>query len=788
MSKIYSEATLVYVWLGEAIPEVDITEFSTTLVLDPAQYDSLSDAQHRKSWQALSKLMKREWFSRRWVVQELALAKRAILLYGEDFLAWAQFADAIAIFESFEKNRILSRMVQSDGSIAHMPNFFGGIDALGAVKLSRTTNHLFTTSAEGKRTALLTLEHLLSDLTHFEASKPHDIVYALLSMAKDTIPDVNIDKSFDASGLTDEQRRYLTGLNEKQKTMLQSIWSRLTQKSYPVEYQQSVSDVYVACVKFVVQQARETHSASALDFICRPWAPQPKINKYTSSPEYQRSTYLDSRRRESTETEHIRDSLPSWIRSVDGQTHAKGTIGDVEKMDRVNADPLVGISLRPYYSAAGNRPVTNSFHFDHGITRYNRNPKLVGTNYHSMYVEGFVLDYVDELGSLAASGMIPPDWAEIARCQERPDLDLLRDSHDWGAYWRTLVANRDQFGGNPARIYPRLIVHALKQGASGARLNLENIQLYGGSSIVSELLERIRSVIWDKKLARSEHEKFLMLLPEKAKEGDAICILYGCSVPVVLRRFDKTKQELEEERRQHMQRDSVKFAFTRTIKRFRQKRAQRHPTKDNQADSEAQAEGGAQGGSTYESPAQRPAIGARARSADTSAQLLRPPLPPTYGNPSMAQSATHIQAQTPGQDQLNINGKRVRSTVAVESSSTAKPNVSLSIPKGKASGFHLRTDQGVFYEFIGEAYVHSMMDGAAIELQAKRESATLEAREEAKKTPTSAAANRSRAASVSSSSGDWRPGLYSHRNASQERPTKRPRMEAEMPRMLLKLR
>lgn len=65
MSKIYSEATLVYVWLGEAIPEVDVTGFSTTLVLDPAQYDSLSHEQHRKSWQALSKLIKREWFSRR---------------------------------------------------------------------------------------------------------------------------------------------------------------------------------------------------------------------------------------------------------------------------------------------------------------------------------------------------------------------------------------------------------------------------------------------------------------------------------------------------------------------------------------------------------------------------------------------------------------------------------------------------------------------------------------------------------------------------------------------------
>ncbi|KAI1339026.1 hypothetical protein F5Y15DRAFT_90122 [Xylariaceae sp. FL0016] len=45
------------------------------------------------------------------------------------------------------------------------------------------------------------------------------------------------------------------------------------------------------------------------------------------------------------------------------------------------------------------------------------------------------------------------------------------------------------------------------------------------------------------------HKRF-GLVPENAKKGDYICILYGCSVPVVLRQFQKRTEEVEEEARQ----------------------------------------------------------------------------------------------------------------------------------------------------------------------------------------------------------------------------------------------
>jgi len=39
----------------------------------------------------------------------------------------------------------------------------------------------------------------------------------------------------------------------------------------------------------------------------------------------------------------------------------------------------------------------------------------------------------------------------------------------------------------------------------------------------------------------------LGFVQESAETGDRICILYGCSVPVVLRKFEKTPAQLREE-------------------------------------------------------------------------------------------------------------------------------------------------------------------------------------------------------------------------------------------------
>lgn len=70
-------------------------------------------------------------------------------------------------------------------------------------------------------------------------------------------------------------------------------------------------------------------------------------------------------------------------------------------------------------------------------------------------------------------------------------------------------------------------------------------------SIATEFLHRVQSVVWDRMLVLTEGRKgskqLLALVPKEAEQGDLICILYGCSVPVVLRRSKKRRATRRED-------------------------------------------------------------------------------------------------------------------------------------------------------------------------------------------------------------------------------------------------
>jgi hypothetical protein len=62
-------------------------------------------------------------------------------------------------------------------------------------------------------------------------------------------------------------------------------------------------------------------------------------------------------------------------------------------------------------------------------------------------------------------------------------------------------------------------------------------------STMVTFLKRVQQVVWNRKFLRSsgkEHEdddkQLFGLAPTHAQEGDFICILFGCSVPVILRK------------------------------------------------------------------------------------------------------------------------------------------------------------------------------------------------------------------------------------------------------------
>ena len=54
------------------------------------------------------------------------------------------------------------------------------------------------------------------------------------------------------------------------------------------------------------------------------------------------------------------------------------------------------------------------------------------------------------------------------------------------------------------------------------------------SSPIKSCLRRVKASIWDRRLIKTFNGR-LGLAPAKVQRGDLVCILYGCSVPVIMR-------------------------------------------------------------------------------------------------------------------------------------------------------------------------------------------------------------------------------------------------------------
>ena len=61
---------------------------------------------------------------------------------------------------------------------------------------------------------------------------------------------------------------------------------------------------------------------------------------------------------------------------------------------------------------------------------------------------------------------------------------------------------------------------------------------HGTNSFTREFLYRVQAVVFNRKFFEDEHGN-IGLAPSDAQQGDMICILNGCSVPVLLRRIAK---------------------------------------------------------------------------------------------------------------------------------------------------------------------------------------------------------------------------------------------------------
>jgi lipid-A-disaccharide synthase-like uncharacterized protein len=292
MDEIYRNADRVCIWLGESTDSSQVALRFIRRIAQLQSIDFLSEGKDApRKWAALFDLMQRPWFSRRWVVQEIALAQKARLHIGVESVTWGAFIIAVQSFIEFES--VIQRLSGKDRRHRGVPGLFENVSALGASMLVQATESLFRRtqsyveaiegSVEGESDAsdsgiddkrasftshrtwesatsisdhmkpLLTLEYLVSSLTMFGTSFAHDTVYALLALAKDAQP--RAVGTLDPEPTTSGVRDYLS-----------------ERKEYYVDYNLPYIDVCRDFIQFVIKESLRHNGTRALDILCRPWA------------------------------------------------------------------------------------------------------------------------------------------------------------------------------------------------------------------------------------------------------------------------------------------------------------------------------------------------------------------------------------------------------------------------------------------------------------------------------------------------------------------------------------
>lgn len=190
MSDIYQKAKEVCVWLGEDTDDLMSGKAMAFVseVLDNWEHpEKIMNNSKESQWDAFINLLRRPWFSRRWIVQELTRAKHATIYCGPNQVKWENFADVISLFKQYQLpvQDLFKRSVQ----LGNDPERVGDLDELSAIRLVHASDHLFRRNeGEGISEKLLPLEGLMSTLTAFEAAEPKDTVYAIIWLARDATP------------------------------------------------------------------------------------------------------------------------------------------------------------------------------------------------------------------------------------------------------------------------------------------------------------------------------------------------------------------------------------------------------------------------------------------------------------------------------------------------------------------------------------------------------------------------------------------------------------------------
>jgi hypothetical protein len=146
-------------------------------------------------------------------------------------------------------------------------------------------------------------------------------------------------------------------------------------------------------------------------------------------------------------------------------------------------------------------------------------------------VAGYVLAEVETCQRII-NGNVPAEYLKYAGWDPSTteSKNIVPDK-----LWRTLVADRAPDEKFSPRWYKRACQYCLNDDTIMSRNNDLNTQAKSGSPVIRQFLKRMRAVVWNRQLfIAGDNDKYFGLMPEEGRAGDLVCILEGCTVPVIL--------------------------------------------------------------------------------------------------------------------------------------------------------------------------------------------------------------------------------------------------------------
>ncbi|MCJ1432239.1 hypothetical protein MMC27_001595 [Xylographa pallens] len=165
MTRIYSQPRMVFVWLGEEIEETgDAFVFLYNLLQLNAPWQILDPSAHSRPWKGLFDILSRSWFSRVWIIQEVAPCDRISLFCGRMQMPFQALQKLLGLLEN--------RWVDSTTFVTAQPEFMKrNMENLRMLFAAR--------SWEKKKIQITNPLRIFNTFRGFEASDSRDKIYSL---------------------------------------------------------------------------------------------------------------------------------------------------------------------------------------------------------------------------------------------------------------------------------------------------------------------------------------------------------------------------------------------------------------------------------------------------------------------------------------------------------------------------------------------------------------------------------------------------------------------------------